>query len=108
MKKIYMVYKRGKEMGNIFKELREKHRISQAELSGRTGISQQALSHIEVTGKYPNSDNLLKIAEFYDVSTDYLLGKEKNDILNLYSDMTAEEKLAFVKYGEYLISSRRQ
>ena len=95
-------------MGNIFKELREKNRISQSDLSGKTGISQQALSYIEVTGKYPNSDNLLKIAEFYGVTTDYLLGKEKNDILNLYGDMTVEEKIAFVKYGEYLISSRHQ
>jgi len=100
-------------MGNIFKELREKNNLSQAEISRRTGISQQTISYMEVSGGHTGSDNLLKIANFYDVTTDFLLGvgkslEEEDEIFKLYNKMTTEERQNFIKFGKYLIASRHQ
>lgn len=101
-------------MENVFKELREKNGLSQAEMSRRTGISQQALSHMEVSGRLPSADNLLKIANIFNVSADFLLGVEETElnnnkeIINLYNKMSDQEKQSFIKFGEYLIASRHQ
>ncbi|MBQ6298740.1 MAG: helix-turn-helix transcriptional regulator [Selenomonadaceae bacterium] len=56
--------------------LRKNFDMTQKELSERTGINQSVLSRIE-NGTRPVRDDELKIfADFFNVSTDYLLDKE--------------------------------
>lgn len=56
--------------------LRKHFDLTQKELSERTGINQSVLSRIE-SGTRPVRDDELKIfADFFNVSTDYLLDKE--------------------------------
>lgn len=61
---------------NRLKELRTKHRLKQSELADVLNVTQSTLSGWE-TGRYDigNSD-LNKIADYFDVSLDYLLGRE--------------------------------
>jgi transcriptional regulator with XRE-family HTH domain len=55
------------------KSLREEMGLSQAEVARQLNISNQTLYHYE-HGREPNYEKLIKIAEFYRTTTDYLVG----------------------------------
>ena len=95
-------------MNSIFRELREKNNISQKELSRKTRISQQAISYIETTGKFPNTENLIKFAKFFNVSTNYLLGVSQNETEQIYNEMSEAERRSWINYGKFIISNRHQ
>lgn len=60
----------------IFIQLLQSRNITAYKLSKDTGISQALISNWKKGTKIPASDNLLKIADYFNVSIDYLLGKE--------------------------------
>ena len=61
-------------MRSRIKELREKRGIIQAILAAELGITQQMLSKYERDILCIKVDVLMKIAEYFNVTTDYLLG----------------------------------
>lgn len=64
---------------NIFGEnlraLRLSERISQTKLGEALGVCNQTVSFWEIGKREPDLDTLIKIADYFQVSTDYLLGK---------------------------------
>ena len=65
-------------MENRIRDLREDHDLSQREGAKAIGITQRKYSDLE-TGQQPWTDELLvRLAEFYHTSVDYLL-KRTND-----------------------------
>ena len=60
-------------------ELRRKKGITQKQAALSLGISQALLSHYENGVRECGLDFLVKAAKFYDVSCDYLLGREKKE-----------------------------
>ena len=56
------------------KELRKADAMSQSQLASRVGVAQSNISDWENNVSRPEYENLIKIAEIFDVSTDYLLG----------------------------------
>lgn len=99
-------------MANKIKELRKKKGLTQKELSSLIGVSQNTLSYWE-NGVYDiDTKSLQRLAAIFDVSVDYLLGKDlsddpaKKELLDLLSGMTAEQLKQFKEYAEYLISRR--
>lgn len=61
---------------NRIKELRTAHGIKQIDLCKKLGITQGALSGWE-NGKYePDNLSLIKMADIFEVSVDYLLGRK--------------------------------
>lgn len=64
------------------KDLREDSDIKQKELADALGISQRAYSHYENGTRKIPLDILIALAEYYDCSTDYLLGRTKKKGLN--------------------------
>ena len=66
------------------KELRTRLGISQREVSDKLGIPQTTLFSYETKGSNPNIETIIKLADFYNVSIDELVGRETNNInLNL-------------------------
>lgn len=61
--------------GNRIKLLREEKQIRQDELAKILSISPSAVGMYERDEREPNDEITLKIAEYFEVSTDYLLGK---------------------------------
>ncbi|KZU69523.1 helix-turn-helix domain-containing protein [Lactiplantibacillus plantarum] len=59
------------------KELRNLKRISQRELSEKLSVSQQTVGSWETGRSEPNTEMIKKLARFFDVSTDYLLGNNE-------------------------------
>lgn len=54
---------------------REKRGLSQGDLAGRAGLQASAISHFETGTRKPSFDNLRRLADALDVTTDYLLGR---------------------------------
>ena len=64
--------------GNRIKLLREEKKIRQDELAKVLSISPSAVGMYERDEREPNDEITLKLAEYFGVSTDYLLGKSDN------------------------------
>lgn len=61
--------------GDRLVSLRKEKRISQRELSKETGISSSLIAMYEIGKRTPGSDKIAALADYFDVTTDYLLGK---------------------------------
>lgn len=59
------------------KDLREDHDLTQKDIAKALHISQRTYSHYENGTRKMPLDILLALADFYDCSTDYLLGRTK-------------------------------
>ncbi len=65
-------------MRNRIKDLREDHDLTQQRVADAIGITQRKYSYIE-TGTQALTDELLvKLADFYNTSVDYLLMRTNN------------------------------
>lgn len=62
-----------KIMKNNLKLLRKEKGYTQIALQMKTGIEQALLSKFESGERVPPTETLIKLAEFYDVSIDYIL-----------------------------------
>ncbi|MVO98674.1 MULTISPECIES: helix-turn-helix domain-containing protein [Paenibacillus] len=74
--------------GDRIAGLREKHALTQEELAGKLGISRAALSHYETSRREPDYETMNKIATFFKVSADYLLGRTNNPQAVLDDDVS--------------------
>ena len=96
--------------GQILKELRKQKSLNQSALAEFMGVSVQAYQKYEYGTAEPTFDSLCKLADFYSVSTDYLLGREEtpekqNPIMQL-SDIQLEQ--IFLKNYFNLISVQQR
>lgn len=57
------------------RELRENRELTQKDLANHLNLTQSTIAYYESGRKLPTTDNLLSIAKFFDVSTDFLLGR---------------------------------
>ena len=64
------------------KELRKKNHISQAKLAIEMNIAQNTISQYENEIRHADYDILIAIADYFDVSVDYLLGRTDNPKMN--------------------------
>jgi len=62
-------------LGKRLRDLRAREDITQHELSHRTGIARSTLAMYEIDKRMPNFDEMDTLADFFDVSFDYLLGR---------------------------------
>ncbi|ALJ23532.1 hypothetical protein AO203_06595 [Lactobacillus gallinarum] len=80
-------------MNNRIKELRKLNKISQKDLVSNLGITQQALSNYEKEKRIPDQPTWQKLADFFNVSVDYLkgYGYSKDYIYKLLDDAYKED-----------------
>ncbi len=62
----------------ILKRLREENKISQQQLANVLKVSQSTVGMWENGKNKPEFDTLIKIADYFNVSVDFLLGKSDN------------------------------
>lgn len=62
-------------LGNRIKALREELGLKQEELANKMSVSPSSIGMYETNKREPNNELILKLAQFFNVSTDYLLGK---------------------------------
>ena len=69
-------------MKNNLKLLRKSRGYTQIALQMKTGIEQALLSKFENDERVPPTETLLLLADFYDVSIDYILCRTENPEIN--------------------------
>lgn len=82
-----------KQIGDKIKQLRTTAGMTQLELAKKLSLTKSVISAYENGLRLPSYDVLIKIAQFFHVSTDYLFGLESPKSLDL-SGLTESEKLA--------------
>ncbi|MYL50287.1 helix-turn-helix domain-containing protein [Halobacillus litoralis] len=124
-------------IGQRMKYLRQSKKMTQSELAEKLNITRGTYAHYEIEKRKPDYDTLQKIADFYDVSTDYLLGRteqqtstknsapfdplqelnkifEKYDVqdagfwdIEKWKEMTPEDLRSLEDYFEYLYNKSK-
>jgi len=69
-----------REIKNRIRDLREDLDLRQIDVASATGIDQKTLSNYETGRTNPDSDAIIRLAEFFQVTTDYLLGIASSNI----------------------------
>ena len=62
------------------RQLRKEAQLSQDDVSKVIGLTKSAYGYYESGRNTPTVDNLVKLAKFYDVTTDYLMGQTDNKL----------------------------
>lgn len=89
----------------IISMLRKERRLSQKQVAADLGISQALLSHYEKGIRECGLDFLVKTAEYYDVSCDYLLGRTPNRSGNPDKPMNIPDaEVPTVEHGSNMVA----
>ncbi|ACT01155.1 helix-turn-helix transcriptional regulator [Paenibacillus sp. JDR-2] len=60
-------------MGDRLKELRRERSLSQEIVAQSIGITRSAYSHYEINNRQPVYETLIKLASFFEVTTDFII-----------------------------------
>lgn len=106
------------EFKDRLKKLREEKNLTRKELADKLQLTYWALSKYETGERFPDPETLNKIADFFNVSLDYLMGRTdiKDPIANIaahrtngYDEpLTEEELFAIEKFKEFLKQQKRE
>ena len=69
-------------MDNRLRQLRKSKGYTQVRVQMETGIEQALLSKYEKAERVPPTETLVKLADYYNVSVDYLLCRTDNPQVN--------------------------
>lgn len=80
------------------KELRELNKVSQQKLADSLSVARSTVAMWETGNSQPDNETLLKIASYFNVTVDYLLGREdiKKSPPDDWEDSLTEEQGAFL------------
>ena len=104
---------------NTLKVLREQKKFTQLKVSMDIGVSQELVSQWELGKTMPNPPVLIKLADYFNCSTDFLLGRtdistpistlvldknnlEYSNIIELYKSLSTENRQHLTSYLNYL------
>lgn len=107
---------------NTSKTLRKEKGLSQVQLAEALNISKACISMIEIGKNEPTANTLLKYADFFQCSTDYLLGREddfgnitiktEKPAENIFDGLSAREQklieqFRFLKEGYKVLAEKQ-
>ena len=72
------------------KALRTAKKMSQKDLADKVGVAKSVVSFYESGDRFPSYDVLIKISRIFNVTTDYLLGVERERMLEV-SELSEED-----------------
>ena len=101
------------EFANRLKRLRKELKLTQEQLSHELNIARSTISGYETERKEPDYDTLIYIANYFDVSIDYILGRtnvkkypveivKKDEAIDDIDNLSPESKEDLKRYLELL------
>lgn len=78
------------KFSEVLRSLRTQRGLTQQELGEHVGLSKAVISKYENGIGYPTLDSLIYFAEYFGVTTDYLLGVEHSKVIDV-SELTGSE-----------------
>ena len=99
------------------KLLRQKYRLTQSDLANILELKPTAISNYESERNEPSFDKLIALAQYFDVSCDYLLGvtdsylpiggevldRDIVDFFQLYQQLSSESVVELGHFARYLL-----
>ena len=91
------------QFGEILAELRQDRGLTQRDLAKLFFVTPGTISNYEKGRHLPDAERLIKIADYFSVTTDYLLGRSSSNLpadvfsAPLLDDMTAGEMIQLVQ-----------
>lgn len=85
-------------VAEVLKSLRKTKKYNQQQVADKLGITRQAYTNYESGKRVPEVQTLEKLAQLFDVSVDYLLGRSANpeaEMLIKQIDALPEDKKEF-------------
>lgn len=70
-------------LGARLKALRKAKNLTQKELAEKINVTHVSISGYENGNRTPDTETLQALADFFNVSTDYLLGRDENNLPHL-------------------------
>lgn len=78
-------------LGKRIRKLRLERGVTQSELSNYLGLTPKMVSFYELEQRFPPQDIIIKLADYFNVSADYLLGRSEirnsDELLKEYSSL---------------------
>lgn len=90
------------DLGQRIKGLREKEKISREALAEKIGVSYWSLSKYETGDREPDIETLQKIANFFEVSLDYLTGRTLSPKNKKSNSVLSKDLLEYLEKSENL------
>ena len=78
------------DFGKRLKELRLQAGLTQKQLAEQIGVTKSVVSYYELQERYPSPDVLIKLAGVFHVTSDFLLGMDNQQMLDI-SDLDEED-----------------
>ena len=99
-------------LGQRMRKLRKRNHYTQADVAKALGVSPSAIGMYEQDRRVPDKETLLKICDFFDVSSDYMLGhlskpEKMSEVLDEFNKKL-EEYDALMFDGNPLTDEERQ
>ncbi len=89
----------------ILKQLRLEHSITQKELASVLNVSQNAIFNWENEKREPPIDTIIKIAEYFNVSVDYLMGTNTDTPIQPSTKLAQRDKNDIKKKVDSIMES---
>ena len=67
------------DFGNTLKALRLDAGMTQKDLASKVGVTKSVISYYELSERSPSPEMLVKLANLFHVSTDFLLGRKQGE-----------------------------
>ena len=98
------------EINERLKELRNSKKLSMQELTDKVSMNFSTYQNYESGKRIPTVDALMKLSDFYGVTTDYLLGREpqKETSLREFAKAADLKELEEILVKEYLELTDKQ
>lgn len=94
--------------GERLKELRKQKKLTQQQLADIFYLNKSSISRYENNGQMPENEILQKLADFFEVSIDYLLGRisEQNPpVTEFKPELTKKDKINIEKEAQQMIDN---
>lgn len=97
------------------KIFRKERGLTQTQVADAVGLGRQAYAYYEKGEREPSTETLCKLADFFGVSTDELLGRtpqlfddariDRPEIMELYELMTPQQQSNLVNYARGMLAA---
>lgn len=95
------------EFGRLLKSLRKKAGLTQKQLAEKLGITSSVVSYYELSERNPSPEILVKLSRIFHVTTDYLLGIERDMNPSLDVKGLSNEEIALLEHTIAVLKGRK-
>lgn len=103
---------------NQIKSLRKAKKITQKQLGDVLGVAESTISMYESGNRQPDVDTMRKIADYFNVTIDYLIGGENisssdkdeldEKIIKIFGSLSEADQAQILDYARYLLMREKQ